>query len=34
MRAGVTSSIERTLKLERTRLKLHGTAKPNWKREN
>jgi len=34
MKAGATSSIERTLKLAQTRLKLHGIAKPNWKREN
>jgi hypothetical protein len=34
MRVGGTSSIERTLKLEQTRLKLRGIAKPNWKNEN
>jgi hypothetical protein len=34
MRAGATSSIERSLRLEQIRLKLHGIAKPNWKREN
>jgi len=34
MRAGATSSIKRTLKQEQIRLKLHGIAKPNWKRES